>query len=283
MGRLMNEICSPENLEQAWKRCRNDRAHWLPGVPRRDVENELYTDLLRLGNELRKGRYHPAPLRRFTIAKGDGSERDIVALALRDKVAQRAVLQVLQNKFETGMHSDSFGYRPGRNVDMAYSRARTYISEGNAWVMHSDLENCFDRIPLARLRRQLFVRIRDRKLRRVLKRWLKAHATQPRRWFRRARGLPQGGILSPFLVNMYLSGLDHELSRRGLHFVRYGDDVLICCANKRRARSARRQLKRLARRLGLRLNPSKTRIARAGPGITFLGKPLPKPPAHALK
>jgi len=272
----MKQVTSAQNLGRAWKRCRNDRAHWLPGQARREIENHLYTHLLQLGEDLRKGRYQPAPLRCFTLQKGNGELRTLAALALRDKVAQRAVLQVLQPLAEKSFHSDSFGYRPGRNVVMAQARARTYLTEGDHWVAHTDLKDCFDRIPLAGIRRLLRQQVRDRRLRKLINAWLKAHATTPGRWWRRARGLPQGGILSPLLTNWYLTQLDDQLSRDGIRFVRYGDDILLCCPGRRQARRALKRLARAARSLGLKLNRSKTQIERAGPGVIFLGEPLPR-------
>ena len=280
----MKAICSPGNLNLAWKTSRNDRANWVPGTSRRDIERDLYGELLTLADELKSGQYLCNQVRRFSIQKANGQNRQIAVLALRDKVAQRAVLQILQPIFEGQFHSDSFGYRPGRNVAMAHARVRTFITEQGSWVVHTDIKDCFDRMPIRRLAKTLKRWIKDRCCFALAKHWLYRHATQPPRWFRRARGVPQGAILSPLWVNAYLTELDKALEKEGIRFVRYADDVLLICCSERQARSHAKRLKKHLKRLGLAMNLRKTEIAKAGPGIEFLGLPLPKvrQPAHSV-
>jgi len=277
MGKLMKTVCSHENLNLAWKTSCKDRAHWVPGTSRREIQRDLYGELLRLAEELRSGRYRTADVRRLSIKKASGGERQIALLALRDKVAQRAVMQVLQPEFERQFHSDSFGYRPGRNVAMAHARARTYITEQGGWVVHTDIKDCFDRIPIRRLLKVLKRWIKDPRCAALVKRWLYLHATTGPGWFRRARGVPQGAILSSLWVNAYLTELDVALENEKVRFVRYADDILLVCKSRKEAKRHARRLARHLKRMGLAMNKRKTQVSEAGRGVQFLGEPLPKP------
>lgn len=273
---LMQQIIAPSTLNQAWRYFKNDRTHWQPGIPRREIEPNLYYHLLTLANDLTQGRYQPEPVRRGMLMRANKQPREIVALALRDKVAQRAVKQVLEARWEAQMHSDSFGYRPGRNTQMAWARAKTYVSEGYSWLVHTDIRHFFDEVPLTRLKKKLARDIREKPVQQLLIRWIDAHATTPAGTFRRARGLPQGGILSPLLGNWYLTELDNRLSQAQIRFVRYADDIMLCCATRQQARQQLDQLAQALKPLKLRLNPDKTRIVQSSKKVTYLGHPMPQ-------
>jgi RNA-directed DNA polymerase len=265
---------SPANLNAAWKRVRNDRAEWLPGVPRRAMEGDLAYHLTRLREDLLAGRYRPAPMRHFTVAKGDGGQRVLSAQCLRDKLAQRAVLGVLTPHGEALFHNDSFGYRPRRGVEPAVERARERVRCGLPWLVDADIRAFFDRVPHKPLHRILRRRVRDRAMRRLIRRWLEAEAHRvavlgPR------RGIHQGAVLSPFLCNLYLHELDRTLARRNIPFVRYADDFLLFAPDRRTARRARRVAAKRLRQLGLRLHPRKTQVVRSSREVRFLGKRLP--------
>ena len=279
MGKLLRQALSPEAFNTAWKRVRNDRAVWEPGLPRREMENDLTYHLERLRRELESGRYRPAPLRHFPVTKGDGGQRVLSAQCLRDKLAQRAVLSALEPLGEALFHNDSFGFRPARGVQPALERSRERVRCGLPWLVDADIRAFFDRIPHDGLRRVIRRRIPDRRLRRLLYRCIAAepHATSI---LGRRRGIPQGAVLSPFLCNLYLHELDRALARRNIPFVRYGDDFLLFAADRRTARRARRFAQRRLRRLGLSLHPGKTRVVRSSPAIRFLGGKLPEPPTE---
>lgn len=273
---LMEKLVCPHNINQAWRRFDRDQTIWEPGVRINSIQRDIPYHLMTLAQHLAQDEYKPARVRRFTLKKASGKERNIAALCLRDKVAQRALLQVLEPLAEKEMHSDSFGYRPGRNTEMAYARVRTYLSEGFVWLVHVDIHQFFDRIPLRRLKRWIKKRLKDPALGQILNRFIDCHATTPGRIWRKARGVPQGGILSPLLGNWYLSQLDATLSKNKLRFVRYADDIMLCCRTEPQAKQALNLLNKAVKKLGLALNPEKTQVERASHRVIWLGRPLPR-------
>ena len=139
MSELLEKAASHEVLNATWKRFRNDKAIWTTGLSRREMESNLVYHLVKLSNELRTGAYIPDPVRFFPVNKGDGKQRIISANTLRDKVAQRAVLTVIEPFGEKIFHHDSFGYRSGRTIDMVLSRVREYMLCGLSWVVRGFL------------------------------------------------------------------------------------------------------------------------------------------------
>ncbi len=275
MKHILKAMLSPANMNQAWRWFRNDRTVWQRGLRRNEMEPHRTRHILEMQAELREGRYRPDTLRRFDLRQGDGKVRELANLTLKDKIAQRALLQVIQPHFEARFHPDSFGYRPGRNTGMAAGLARTRILEGKRFLVHTDIEKFFDRVPHPLLKQTIKRRIRDRKARQLIFRWLEAHAREHARWWRCARGIPQGGILSPFLANLYLDELDWALQRRKVSFVRYADDILLLCRNPGQMRKQFRLLKRLLRKLGLSLSQRKTHLGPVRKNQRYLGQRLP--------
>ncbi|MFD2230683.1 reverse transcriptase domain-containing protein [Alkalimarinus sediminis] len=276
MAQLLAKVVTPHNINKAWRRFDTDKTSWKPGVRVSDVARDMTYHLMTLAHEMEQGSYQPSALRRFTLVKANGKKRDIAALCLRDKVAQRAVLQVLEPIVEPHMHSDSFGFRPGRNTQMAYSRARTYVTEQRPWLVRADIEGFFDNILLSSLKRFLRINVNDQNLLILLFTWINAYSTTRARLWRRAKGLPQGGILSPLLGNWYLGQLDERLQKKKIKFIRYADDILLCCPSEAAAQKALNQLEKNVKKLGLRLNPDKTTIVFSNPKVIYLGHKMPK-------
>ena len=275
MSNLLEKAASPEILNAAWKRFRNDKAVWAPGLYRREMESNLVYHLVKLSNELRTGAYIPDPVRFFPVNKGDGRQRIISASTLRDKVAQRAVLTVLEPFGEKIFHHDSFGYRPGRTIDMALSRVREYMLCGMSWVLDADIQSYFDNIPHKPLIKSLKSLITDREIVALIKRWLYA-GTAKRGFLSVPKGIPQGAVLSPFLCNIYLTSWDNDMSAKNLPFVRFADDFLVFAKSRASAIKAHSYVGKSLKRLGLMLNEQKTRTVQCGPNVQFLGRKLPK-------
>lgn len=275
MGDLLNRAVSPEIMNAAWRKLRGDNAVWRSGMSRSGMERDLAYHLLNLHDELRSGRYLPDPVRFFPVNKGDGKQRIISALTLRDKMAQRAVLSALEPIGEKLFHHDSFAYRPGRTIDMALSRVREYMLCGLTWVVDGDIESYFDNIPHGTLVKTLKMHIPDREVVSLIKRWLDAGVVK-KGFMSAARGIPQGAVLSPFLGNLYLTSWDNDLTAHNLPFVRFADDFLVFAKSKDDAQRARAYVEKRLKRLGLSLNPQKTRVVACGPHVTFLGRKLPR-------
>lgn len=281
MGELLERALSPEIMNRAWKCLKPDKAVWETGLSRAAMEPNAVLHLLRLIEDVQKGHYRPAPLRQFTVPKGDGRLRVLSALSLRDKLLQRAVLTVLEPIGEALFHHDSFGYRPNRNVEMALRRVRERIACGLPWLVDGDIRSFFDEIPHRALRKVLKQRIPDRDLLALIDAWLAVGPAQSS-IFNTRRGIPQGAILSPILCNLYLHELDQALAARNLPFVRYADDFLLFTPDQKTAEKARQFVSDRLDAMGLELHPEKTRIVLSGPDVVFLGQPLPRPP-KALK
>lgn len=275
MGKLLQDAASPRVLNHAWKRHKNDKTMWSESIPAGDMRNDLVLHMLQLSTELANGSYQPGPVRLFPVSKGDGRQRIISALTLRDKIAQRAILTVVEPIAERIFHHDSFGYRPGRTIDMALSRVREYMLCGGKWVVDGDIQQFFDNIPHRPLLKTLRQLISDPELTRLVERWLKV-GTPRTGFFGKRKGIPQGAILSPLLCNIFLTDFDNYLARHNLSFVRYADDFLIFAPNGKEAHNALGCAERALQQLGLKLHKKKTRVAKSGPGVQFLGKKLPK-------
>lgn len=276
MSAGLDAILDPDNLNRAWRRLRGDKAVWLPGLPRAEMERDLLRHLLTLIEEVRDGRYRPAPLRRFTVRKADGRQRVLSAFCLRDKLLQRAVLQVIGPRIEPTLHAYSFAYRPGLNVDLALRQARQHIGAGLDWLVDADIRRFFDRIPHRALLKMLKGRVPEKDVRRLLEQWLDAGSPADS-LFAARRGIPQGAITSPLLCNLYLDPFDRALDRHNIPAVRYADDFLLFTPSKETADRALALADAELTRLDLALHPDKTRVARAGPSVIFLGQPLPGP------
>lgn len=277
MAELLDRALSPAALNAAWKRLHPDKTVWRPGLPRWEMEKDLVLHLLELVNELRSGRYRPAPLRQFTVEKGDGKQRVLSALSLRDKWIQRAVLSVLEPIGERLFHNDSFGYRPRRNVEMAHRRACERIQCGLPWLVDADIAKFFDNIPHRSLQKTLKQYIPDRELLALIDLWL-AEGASVLSFLGTRRGVAQGAVISPILCNFYLHALDMALAGKNIPFVRFADDFLLFAPDQRRANDALKFVDQRLKAMGLELHPDKTRVARSHRGLIFLGLPLPAPP-----
>jgi group II intron reverse transcriptase/maturase len=214
----------------------------------------------RLREELLAGRYQPSPVRRQTIPKPGGGERELGIPTVVDRFIQQAILQVLQPRFDPGFSEHSYGFRPGRRAHDAVRCAQRYVQEGRRFVVDVDLAKFFDRVNHDVLMGKLEKRIGDRRMLRLIRRYLDAGVMVSGVVIERHEGTPQGGPLSPLLANVLLDEVDKELERRGHAFVRYADDCNVYVRSRRAGERVLAGLRELYDRLRLQVNEAKSAV-----------------------
>lgn len=271
---LYDRLLDRRALARAFERVR--RAQGAPGDDGQtidDFQSRLAEELDRLVNELRTKTYQPQPVRRVTIPKPGGGERHLGIPAVRDRVVQQGLLNILQPIFDPDFHPSSYGYRPGRSCQQAVAKATLFVRQyDRQWVVDMDLSKCFDRLDhdliIASIRR----RVTDGSVLNLVRMFLTSGVMVDSNWEATEVGSPQGGVVSPLIANIYLDAFDQEMKRRGHRIVRYADDILILC----RSESAARQAQAVATEilegdLRLTVNKDKTHLVHASQGVKFLG------------
>jgi len=281
--RLYDKVYRRDILEFAYLRCRsNDGAPGVDGQTFDDIEaygRDRWLD--ELTTELKERTYRPDPVRRVFIPKGDGKQRPPGIGSIRDRVAQMAVVLVLEPIFEADLQPEQHAYRPDHSALDAIRQVHGHVSMGHTEVVDADLSGYFDSIPHAELMKSLSRRLSDRHLLGLIKMWLVApvEETDDRGRTRRTtrnkdegRGSPQGSPLSPLLANIYMRRfivgwkvLGHE-QRLDAHIVNYADDFVICCRGT--ADEAMTAMREMMSKLRLTVNETKTRLCRV-PEETF--------------
>lgn len=261
---LMELVCERENLQAALKRVRKNKGS--PGIDGMTVE-ELPDHLRAHWSELREhllsGAYRPSMVKEQLIPKGNGEMRKLGIPTVLDRFIQQALLQILQPMFDPDFSEHSYGFRPGRRAHDAIVQAQRYVQEGRRIVVDVDLEQFFDRVNHDVLMGRLANRIGDRRVLRLIRRYLEAGILANGVATERHEGTPQGGPLSPLLANVLLDEIDQELEKRGHAFVRYADDCNVYVRSRRAGERVMDLLKQLYARLRLRVNESKSAVDRA--------------------
>jgi group II intron reverse transcriptase/maturase len=261
---LMEAAVERRNLLAALQRVRQNKGSpGIDGVTVEDLPDLLRAEWPRIREDLLTGRYQPQPVRRAVIPKPGGGERELGIPTVLDRFIQQALLQVLQPRFDPTFSDHSYGFRPGRRAHDAVRRAQRYVQEGRRWVVDIDLEKFFDRVNHDILMGRLAKRIADRRVLILIRRYLEAGILANGVVIERYEGAPQGGPLSPILANVLLDDVDKELEKRGHAFVRYADDLNVYVRTKRSGERVMQAMRRLYARLRLRVNESKSAVARA--------------------
>jgi group II intron reverse transcriptase/maturase len=260
--RLMEEVVGSGNVDRAIKRVRKNKGS--PGTDGMTVD-ELAGYLAKHWEELRgqllAGTYQPKPVRRHELEKEDGGVRVLGIPCVVDRFVQQAILQVLQPRFAPTFSQHSYGFRPGRGAHDAVNAAQRFIQEGRRWVVGVDLEKFFDRVNHDVLMGRLAKRILDKRLLRLIRRYLEAGMMINGVVMERLEGTPQGGPLSPLMANVLLDEVDKELEKRGHAFVRYADDCNVYVGSERAGERVLEALKCLYAGLRLKVNESKSAVA----------------------
>jgi RNA-directed DNA polymerase len=256
---------SRDNVLRALRRVERNRG--APGVDGMLVP-ELRPWLRLHWNEIRHaldaGTYRPSPVRRVTIPKPDGGERELGVPTALDRLIQQAIAQALTPIFDPAFSPHSYGFRPGRSAHQAVRAARAFVVEGYTWVVDVDLERFFDRVQHDVVMARVARKVDDPRVLRLIRRYLEAGAMVSGVKQATEEGTPQGSPLSPLLANIMLDDLDRELEQRGHRFVRYADDVRVHVKTERAGlRVLTGMTEFLQRRLKLRVNRTKSSVRHA--------------------
>jgi len=267
----MERVVSRPNLLAAYKRVkRNKGSPGIDGMTVEELPHWLGDHWQEVRERLLAGTYQPRPVKRQLIPKPGGGQRELGIPTVVDRLIQQALLQVLQPQFDPGFSDHSYGFRPGRRAHDAVRRAQGYVQEGRRWVVDVDLERFFDRVNHDLLMGRLAKRLADKRVLRLIRRYLEAGVMMHGTVMERHEGTPQGGPLSPLLANVLLDEVDKELEKRGHAFVRYADDGNVYVRSRRAGERVMALLRRLYGGLRLRVNESKSAVARVW-GRKFLG------------
>ena len=262
---LMEAVVERENMVAALQRVVSNRgAAGVDGMTVEQLKPYLKEEWKRIKEELLGSEYRPSPVLKVEIPKADGKGvRKLGIPTVVDRLIQQAMHQVLSVISEPSFSESSYGFRPGRSAHNAVRQARAYVSEGRRWVVDLDLEKFFDRVNHDVLMSRMARRVKDKRILRLIRRYLQAGMMEGGLVSQRREGTPQGGPLSPLLSNILLDELDKELERRGHKFCRYADDCNVYV----RSRSAGERVKEsitkfLEKGLRLKVNEEKSAVGR---------------------
>ena len=265
----LNHYLDDDWMYQAYVRTRKDAAPGIDGVTAEVYARDLGANLKRLLERLKSGRYRAPAVRRVYIGKADGTPRPLGIPTFEDKVAQRAIVMLLEPIYEQDFLDCSYGFRPGRSAHQALEHLRNDIMRRNGrWVLDLDISNYFGTIDHRRLRAFLDKRVKDGMVRRLVDKWLKAGVLENGNRTVPAEGTPQGGVASPLLANVFLHYVldawfaDEVVPRmRGRSsMVRFADDGVCVFENRHDCQRVRAVLEKRLAKYGLTLHPTKTRI-----------------------
>lgn len=299
---LLEDVLSSDNLARAWKRVKaNKGAPGIDGVTIGDFPAYARAHWPAIREQIREGRYQPQAVRRVEIPKSDGGKRMLGIPTVMDRVIQQAIAQVLTPIFDPTFSDSSFGFvrcahsalrnqpsavlrpcgagRPGRNAHHAIRQVQASVKEGRNIAVDIDLAKFFDTVSHDVLMNLLARSIADKRLLRLIGRYLRAGVLVGGHIEPSEVGTPQGGPLSPLLANILLHQLDLELERRGHRFARYADDMVILVRSERAAQRVMGSITRyLEKSLKLKVNLAKSKVAPMSEcaflGFTIKGKKI---------
>src|SRR5437868_3054505 len=248
-------------MHRAFRKVRRNRG--VAGIDKTSIvmfEANLEQNLLALMHDLKtRGAFQPLPLRRVHIPKGPGQTRPLGIPAVRDRVAQEVLRQLLNPLFERIFHNDSYGFRPARSCHMAVERVVELHRLGYTYVLDADIQGFFDNIPHDIIMAGVADEVADGNILRLVERFLKAGVMEEGLFRPTSVGTPQGGVISPLLANIALNGLDWRLYDAGFRHVRYPDDFVVLCSTETQVTEAHDLVQHHLAQPGLSLTAEKTK------------------------
>ena len=275
---LKKLLMKEEVLRAAWENLNRDtNSAGVDSLTIRQVEESGVEEFLQtVREELKTKQYRADNIRRVDIPKEDGSQRHIGIMTVKDRLVQGAMKLVLEPIFEADFENCSFGFRPSKSTKLASLEVYKWMETGLNQVVKGDIKNCFDSIPHDKLIDCLKVRIEDKYVLSIIESWIKTGVVEADSVFYPKKGVPQGGIISPLLVNIFLDQFDKNWKRDvfeahagepGERLVRYADDFVVLGKNWVDFAHIRAVLADL----GLEVNREKTTVNNIKKGFEFLG------------
>jgi RNA-directed DNA polymerase len=287
--RSLARLLDRQLLGEAFGKLKRRASPGIDGVTHDEYAENLDENLLELESRLKEGKYRALPVKRRWIAKAGSSKmRPLGIPVLEDKIVQQAVKMILEPIWENDFEDESIGYRPGRSPRHATQELGETLDDGkHRWVVEADIKGFFDHIDHDWLVRMLEQRIADRRLIRIIRKWLKAGVMDElQHWSPSGEGTPQGGVISPLLGNIYLHFVQDlwikkvvaKKSKGSVLFRRYADDSVVCFARKDDAEAYLRELPARLAKFGLALAEEKSALVKfnrweplSSGKFTFLG------------
>lgn len=262
--RLMDMILERRNLFSALNRvCANKGAPGVDGMNVNQLGGYLKRHCHKIREDILNDEYRPLPVRRKEIDKPDGGVRLLGIPTVLDRLIQQAIAQILEQIWDPTFSEFSYGFRPGRSQHGAVLLAKSYLLDGYKHIVDMDLSKFFDRVNHDRLMSRLATKVRDKRVLKLIRRYLTAGTMIDGFVSHSIEGTPQGGPLSPLLSNIVLDELDKELEARGLNFVRYADDFVVYCKSRKSAERVKESItKFLTVKLKLKVNEEKSSVSR---------------------
>jgi RNA-directed DNA polymerase len=269
---MIERAVHPYNLQKAVEQViSNKGSAGVDGIKTAQLKTLFPQVKPQLLEAIRAGSYQPRPILGVEIPKGNGKIRLLGVPTTTDRVLQQAVSQVISPLFEPEFSSNSFGFRPQKNARQAVGQARDYIHQGLNYIVDTDLKNFFDEVDHCLLLNLVFRKVKCKTTMRLIRKWLRVPIQINGKLQKRRKGVPQGSPLSPLLSNILLHGLDMEMTRRKLKFVRYADDFSIYCKSENQAKATAKVIAEfLKTKLQLTINEDKSGIRRPV-SFTLLG------------
>lgn len=276
---LFDKVYRKDVLMEAWKRVKaNGGAGGMDKITIADVEGYGVEKFLQeIQQELMEGKYHPKAVRRTYIPKGNGEQRPLGIPIIKDRVIQMAVKMVIEPLFEADFKESSYGFRPKRSAHQALDKIRKDTKRKGWWIVDADIKGYFNNINHEKLMLMVKQRVSDRKILKMIWKWLKAGVMENGELTGSELGSPQGGVISPLLANIYLHYFDCKWENHYKHLgklIRYCDDFVIICRTKKEAEHTLKAVKAIMQRLELELHPDKTKLVSmwdGKEGFDFLG------------
>jgi group II intron reverse transcriptase/maturase len=271
---LLHHVYNPDTLRVAYYGLKREAAPGADGVTWQDYGKDLEANLQELAGRLKRGAYRARPTRRAYIDKADGRKRPLGVMALEDKIVQRATVEVLNAIYEGDFLGFSYGFRPGRSPHKALDAL--YVAQLTRkvnWVLDADICGFFDAIDRNWLVKFIEHRIGDRRIVRLIQKWLNAGVLEEGERIQSETGTVQGGSISPLLANVYLHYVfdlwvqrwRNTQARGELIVVRYADDFIVGFQHKEEAERFIKDLRERFAKFGLELHSEKTRLIEFGP------------------